>query len=824
MNNAFASAVVSARVLVVAGWLALAALMVFTVPSLTDAQTGALGQLIPANSRAIEAEELSAARFAFPLASRTVVVERDPAGLPAGRVGATARAIVRVNRNLIPHVHAEGAYGITNAIAGLPFARERSTTNLSYLLYVPQFSQALRVRGAEAYIRGLDAPPSVFVGITGAIPARAEQADLIAERLPLIELVTVCIIVLAVALYLRSPLAPLVALLTVAVAYLVSVRLVALLGQWLEISVAPEVEPIMVALLFGVVTDYGLFYMSRFRSRVRRGVESKTAARETAQELTPLILACGVAVAAGAMALAVADLGFLRAFGPGMALAVLVGLMVTITFMPALMALLGRALLWPSSQRAPAPPVVRTGRLDRLIETAVHAPRRTVLVSLLALAAMSSGLLWINIGNPLIRGLPADSEPRQAYEQLSAGFAPGAVSPATLVVSAPGIVGDRARLSAFQQILGDQPGVAGVIGPATSPAEQAYGLVSSPSGDAVRFILITEDDPLSASAVRLLRNLDERTDDLLEAVGLPQARAIYAGDTAITGELIDTAAGDLWRVGPLALLAVALVLAVFLRAIVAPAYLVLLAALGPLGALGLAVAFFQGVLGHPEITYFVPLAAGVLLVALGSDYNIFLVGRIWDAAERLPLREAIIAAGSGASHAISAAGWVLSASFAALALVPVEAFHQLAFVLAAGLLIDAFIVRTVLTPAVMSLVGERSSWPSRRLNTPQRTRVPGPERDPSTAPGPRPGDAASPPRPVVVGSFAVATANGRPQGRRVALAVIAALGLVLAWARGRRSCATTARARQHPPQRRVQHFGSPTNLRSRPWRRAGRRG
>src|SRR5688500_13986441 len=112
--------------------------MVFTVPSLTDAQTGALGQLVPANARAVEAEKLSAARFAFPLASRTVVVERHAAGQPAGRVAATAGAIARVNRNLIPHVHAEGAYGITNAIPGLSFARERDTTNLSYLLYVPQ--------------------------------------------------------------------------------------------------------------------------------------------------------------------------------------------------------------------------------------------------------------------------------------------------------------------------------------------------------------------------------------------------------------------------------------------------------------------------------------------------------------------------------------------------------------------------------------------------------------------------------------------------------------------------------------------------------------
>lgn len=751
MSAAFAAAIIRARWPIVLAWISLATFMAVAVPSLSDSQTGAIGQLVPANSRAIEAEQLSAERFAFPLASRTVIVERDADGLPASRVAETARAIAQVNRNLIPHVHAEGAYGITNAL-GLPFARERDTANLSYMLYVPAFSQALRVRGAEAYIRGLDPPSSSFVGITGPVPARAEQADLISEHLPLIELVTLCVIVLAVTLYLRSPLAPLITLLTVAVAYLVSVRLDALVGRQLGFAAPPEVEPIMVALLFGVITDYGLFYMSRFRRRVRGGSDPQQAARETARELTPLILACGIAVAAGATALAAANLGFLRAFGPGMALAVLVGLAVTVTFMPALMAVCGRALLWPSVRRGAPTPAVRTGWLDRLIETAVRAPWRTTLVALLLLALMSSGLVWLKVGNPLIRGLPSDSEARQAYEQASAAFAPGAISPATLVVTGPGIASEREKLTAFQQVLEDQPGVAGVIGPASSPTRSGFGIVTSRGGNAVRFIIVGEHDPLSATAVRLLRNLDSRTPDLLDAVGLTRTRAIYAGDTAINGELIDTAGHDLLVVGPLALLAVAIVLAVFLRALVAPVYLVLLAALGPLAALGLAVLFFQGVLGHPEITYFVPLAAGVLLIALGSDYNIYLVGRIWDEADHRPLREAIVAAGSGASHAISAAGLVLAASFAALALVPIESFHQLAFVLSTGLLIDAFIVRTVLTPAVITLFGERSSWPSQRLTRPRRTRVRRPEE--------RGAGIALPPAGVTAGAGAAAV--GRP--------------------------------------------------------------
>lgn len=133
MVDAFARVVVAARLLVVAGWIVTAAVMTATLPTLREAQTSALGQLVPADSRALEAEELSADLFAFPLASRTVVVERDPSGLSADRVIATGRLIADVNRRQAAGVRASGAYGVTNAVADLPFARERGTTALSAL-------------------------------------------------------------------------------------------------------------------------------------------------------------------------------------------------------------------------------------------------------------------------------------------------------------------------------------------------------------------------------------------------------------------------------------------------------------------------------------------------------------------------------------------------------------------------------------------------------------------------------------------------------------------------------------------------------------------
>jgi RND superfamily putative drug exporter len=754
----FAAVVVRLRVLIVVAWLGAAVACALLLPGLEEAQTGALGDLVPAGAEAIEAEERSAALFAFPLASRTVVVERDPGGLSPARLARTAMRVAQVNRGTLgPLRDAAGAYGLTNAIGGLAFARERGTTALSYLLFPLDIGQVGRSQRAENFVEALGPPaPGSTVGVTGAVPARAAQADAIDERLPLIELVTVLLVTVIVAVHLRSAVAPLVTLVTVAVAYLVSVRVIAVLGQALGVSVPSEVEPVLVALLFGVVTDYALFYMSRLRGRLLASDDAADAARRTVAELTPIVLACGLSVVAGAGVLAVAQLGFLRAFGPAMAMAVAVGLLVALTLLPALLALLGRALFWPRPPKraaadadadrdagagagAPAP------FADRLVQAVVRRPRRATAACLAVLGLLTAPIAFLELGNPLIRGLAPGSEPRQAYTALSEGFAPGVVAPATLVVEAPGITARREELATLQAVLVNQPGVAGVLGPADLPgaAAEPLGAVLSRTGNAARFVLISEDDPFGADAVRLLGNLRARIGGLLEGSGLPDARASLAGDTALVAETIELANGDLLRIAPLVLLAVALVLAVFLRALVAPAYLVLLAALSPLAALGLAVALFQGLLGYGELTYFVPVVAGVLLVALGSDYNVFLVGRIWTEARHRPLREAIVTGAAGASRAISAAGIVLAASFAALALVPVRSFQELAFVLAAGLLIDTFIVRTVLAPAVIALVGRRSGWPGDALAQRAGGAVvahPRPPADAGRAPAGLPGD------------------------------------------------------------------------------------
>ncbi len=211
-----------------------------------------------------------------------------------------------------------------------------------------------------------------------------------------------------------------------------------------------------------------------------------------------------------------------------------------------------------------------------------------------------------------------------------------------------------------------------------------------------------------------MQRLRERVPALLEEAGLPDARVSVAGDTALAEETVETISQDLLRIGIAAFLVNFLLLVVFLRAVLAPLYLVLASTLALAASIGLTTLVFQGFLGHDDLTYHVPFAVAVLLLSLGSDYNVFVVGRIWREAERMPLREAIAVAAPRASRAITVAGLALAASFAALALIDLRQFREFAFAMVVGILLDAFLVRSLLIPALISLFGERSWWPWRR--------------------------------------------------------------------------------------------------------------
>jgi RND superfamily putative drug exporter len=408
-----------------------------------------------------------------------------------------------------------------------------------------------------------------------------------------------------------------------------------------------------------------------------------------------------------------------------MALAVVVALTVALTFVPAVMGILGRYAFWPAVPRpgdeAPMGAVVRRG-LVRLVRS--RAPALVVAVLCVG------GLAWaalpvqrLGAGLPLVGALPSDTGPARAAAAATSGFAAGVVAP-TLVVVQGQDVGTRPQaLLALEELLKRQPHVAGVLGPAEDAAlsQQAgrdLGLFVAAQKQTAQFVVVLDVDPLDATGVAAVDRLGEQMPTLLREAGLPGATSAIAGDAAAVAEIVHGTERDFLAILIAALAVNLLILVVVLRALIAPLILLACTVLSVAATLGLTVLVFQDWLGHPGITFFVPLAAGVLLVALGSDYNLFAVGHIWQEARKRSLRDAMSVALPRSSAAITTAGLALAASLGALGIVRLRQFAELAFALVVGILLDTYVVRTLLVPALLTVVGPASGWPGRRLQDP----------------------------------------------------------------------------------------------------------
>jgi RND superfamily putative drug exporter len=749
----YAAVVVALRHVIVLAWIAAAVAATVALPGLGDAPAAPLDDLAAKGGSAAQAQDLATRTFGFPLATDTAVVQRDARGLSGDAQRLQVRAALAVRDRRDPSLAPiRAAIPLSNANVRTP-SGERGTTAITYLMFAPDASLADDNAAAQHYAQQtLGGHRAAVVGVTGAAPAREAQFHEIEHALPLIEAASVALIAVIVALAFRSVGAPLVALAAAGIAYAVAMRVLPWLGERADVTVPKEIEPVIVVLLLGLVTDYSIFFLSETRRRLRAGDERLPAARAAVAEVAPIVVTAGLIVAAGTAALVVGHLQFFRAFGPGLAATTLITLAVAVTLVPALVALFGPRLFGRQLREQPPPapagegtdPRWASGRLPLSLTRPVEAIRRTgalarehqtprwrLVVSRIAssrpvalpIALIAIGLLVFaatnvrstELGLSLVRALPAGSEVRRADDAASRGFAPGIVSPTEIDLLAPGIAGRRAQLVRLQALVARQPGVAAVVGPREQPPAPVPQVALARGGGGARLAVVLDSDPLGAPAIDRLRALRDRMPGLLREAGLGPTHVAYGGQTALADDTVSRVLDDLARVAVVAILVNLLLLALFMRALVAPLYLVASSILGLLASLGLTTLFFQRVLGQDDLTYYVPFAAAVLLVALGSDYNVFVAGRIWDEARGMRLREAIAVAAPQAARAVTVAGLALAASFALLAIVPLRSFREFAFVMGVGVLVDTFIVRTLLVPALTSLFGERAWWPGRRV-------------------------------------------------------------------------------------------------------------
>jgi putative drug exporter of the RND superfamily len=699
--------IVALRYLIVPAWIAGAVLVSVNLPSIFASEANELGSLLPRDSKAIEVEEEAIETFGLPVLSRTMVVAHQPDGFSLREGKAAAGFISEVDE--APARRADlRAVPLLDA-PGLLESKRLGSTLVVYLYLDPALPEQNQAEAVDRFASELqEATGAEAVHVTGAIPASRAETKIANHDLLWVELATVVLVAAILALYFRSVGIPLLGLGTVAIAYQVTDHLLGWASERYSISIPREVDPVIIALLFGVLTDYLVFFASDYRRHLQEGLGSCDAVREVTTELLPVISTAALMIAGATLTLLLSGVRFLSAFGPGMAVAVMVGAAVALTFIPAMLAIFGRILLWPNS---PDPETTGThpkeqGPRGRLVGFAAHHPAIVALACLALLLAAASGLRKLELGNPIISGLPTSTDARQGYDVAQETLGPGVVGPTMLMLEEPGIGERQQQLAELQLALGEQDGVSGGVGPAMETASsRPYGVLVAKSGDAARYVLVLGADPDGAEGTRILSDLEAEMPALLGRAGLGSARVGMTGDTTIASELNADTWSAFERVAPAALLVLLVLLWVLLRNRSAPLYLVGVSVLVVAASLGLTVYVFQDLLGYGELAFFVPIATAILLLALGADYNVFLVSRIWNEAERQDLRPAIRTAGSRAARAIMVAGMILALSFAAVALIPIEAFRELAFAMFVGLLLDTLLARTLLIPALVSLFG-----------------------------------------------------------------------------------------------------------------------
>ncbi|MEU5727112.1 MMPL family transporter [Micromonospora sp. NPDC047738] len=526
--------------------------------------------------------------------------------------------------------------------------------------------------------------------------------------------VTVVILLLLLLATYRSPLIALVPLAVVAVAYLLAAGLAyALVAAGLT-EVSGQTTAILIVLMFGAGTDYCLLIVARFRDELRRARDVEEAMVAAAQRTGPAILSAGAIVVGAMLVLALADFNATREMGPILALGVAIMVGAGLTLLPALLTALGRRAFWPAIPRhepEAAPAVTFWGRVASL----VHA--RPAVIAAAVTALLAAGALATIGGRPALdfaasfREAPDSVRGQQVIRNH---FIPGRAAPLRIVVAdeASGKV-QSALTEGTHSPIADMHAVARSVGADSGFLGAAAQGQRRPATNLVIFDADLRMDPFSeraTDAVPVLREIADRAAD---------GRTVLIGGTVAENyDARQALRRDTRLIVPVGLALILLVLTLLLRAVVMPLYVIATVILSFGFALGVSSLIFTHILGQPASDPNLPLYTFIFIVALGVDYNVFLLSRISEQRRQHETRRAVTEALERTGGVITSAGLVLAATFATLMAVPMEALFQIGFVITLGLLADTFLVRALLVPALAVLLGERNWWPSKQTATP----------------------------------------------------------------------------------------------------------
>lgn len=527
------------------------------------------------------------------------------------------------------------------------------------------------------------APQGLDLQVTGGPAFAADVASAFDGVDTTLLLVTVVIVAFLLIVTYRSPVLWLVPLLVVALADGLAGRVTAAAGAAWDLAFDAGIISVLV---FGAGTNYALLLISRYREELQWDEDHRLALSRAWRETVPAIFASNFTVVVALLTLLLAAIPMTRGLGVPAALGLLIALAAVLLVLPPVLAVCGRRIFWPFVPRSGV--MHGQGRAWRVVALRVVKRPVTSLVGGLALLAiMATGLFGTSMGLDQVEKFRVQSESATGLQILSAHFSPGEAQPIFIVTGS----------AATDRVVSAASHVEGVV--RTQPVE-------STSDDALTKIMVT-----SAYAPSSDQSLAQVEQVRAAVHSVPAAEALVGGAVATDLDARSGNAHDLVVVAPLVLAVSFLVLLLLLRSVVAPVLLLLVNLTSAVAAIGAGAWLSRVLLDQPGLDPQVPLLAFLFLVALGIDYTIFLVHRARAESENLGTRAGMVEAVAQTGSVITSAGIVLAAVFAALGVLPLVTLGQLGLIVGIGVLVDTLVVRTVIVPAIFSVIGDRIWWP-----------------------------------------------------------------------------------------------------------------
>jgi RND superfamily putative drug exporter len=608
-------------------------------------------------------------------------------------------------------------------------------------------------------IHGLRAPPGVQTNVAGQLADQVDQEAKSGNTAEQVQLLSVVFILILLIIIFRSPLAPLITLLPALLISQFAGRVVAeLTHAGLQVSSLSQI--MLIILVLGAGTDYALFLIFRVREEIRSGMPPRDAIVRSVERVGESITFSAGTVIAALLSLLFATFGIYSSLGAPLAIAIFLMLLAGLTLLPALLAIFGRAVFWPVKLKPD--PNAKPPLWGRVAGRVIARPALTLVVGLVAFGGLAIAVIGYNpAGFGSTVAAPKGTDARAGDIVLNDHFPKAAANPTNVIFrfSQP-VWTTPSELEQAQQLLAKAPVFNQVTGPtnpngaplggakyqqlhneltalvplgdprklpAVKPASvkmsaldyalyRAESNYVSSNGETVQYLAsLSVGDPASTAALHVVPQIRS----VVTTVG----HQVHANASAVGGEapaLYDISATsdhDLRTVIPIAILVIGVLLALVMRSLVAPLYLIVSVALSYLAALGLCVIIFQGIAGSDGLTFLLPFLMFLFLLALGEDYNILVMTRIREEAHEVPLREAVRHAVGVTGSTVTSAGLVLAGTFAVFAVVGTQTpggqqFTDLGAGLAIGILMDTFLVRTLLVPSTVAILGKWNWWPS----------------------------------------------------------------------------------------------------------------